>query len=68
MSEIKQTDIRGTVRSVSTIADLDALWEKIRVNEPARYSRLEAAGEYELQLKALGLAKPVKQEKTRKEN
>lgn len=66
MSEIAQTNIKGVVRSVSTKAELDALFAKIKQNEPERYARLETAGEYENQLKVLGLAKEVKEEKKAK--
>lgn len=57
MSEVTQTNIKGVVRSVSSVEALDALFAKIKATEPERYARLEAEGEYKNQLKVLGLAK-----------
>lgn len=57
MSDPIRTDIKGVVRSVSTKAELDALFAKIKQTEPERFARLEKAGEYENQLKVLGLVK-----------
>lgn len=55
MTEVVQTDIRGTVRSVRSLAELDAIFERIRKTDPERYERLVAQNEYETQLKVLGL-------------
>lgn len=60
MSETVKTDVRKEVHSVQTIEELDALFARIKELEPARYARLEAAGEYENQIKVLGLVKKEK--------
>lgn len=60
--KIITSNIKGVVRSVSSIEELDALFAKIKATEPERYARLEAAGDYERQIKVLGLGKAEKAE------
>ncbi len=63
MSEPVKTNIKGVVLPISSIEDLDALFERIKKTEPERYARLEAAGEYENQIKVLGLTPKAKTKK-----
>lgn len=58
MAEVVKTNIKGVVLPISSLEELNALFEKIKKTEPERYARLEAVGEYENQIKVLGLAKP----------
>lgn len=62
MTDIVQTDIRGTVLSVRTVAELDAIFERIKKTDPERYARLVSQNEYETQLKALKLTAKVEVE------
>lgn len=57
MTETVKTNIKGIVLPISSIQELDALFAKIKKTEPERFARLEAAGEYENQLKVLGIKK-----------
>lgn len=59
------TNVEANIGSVSSLEELEALFAKIKVDDPARYARLEEAGELELQKKVLGL-EPKKAEKKAK--
>ena len=63
MTEVLKTEVKREVRSVGTIEELDALFARIKQLEPERYARLEKAGEYENQIKVLGLVKEEKKKK-----
>ena len=60
--KLVSTDINANIGSVSSLAEFDALWAKVKKEEPARFARLEAEGEYERQAKLLGFHKETKAE------
>lgn len=63
MSEkLSVTNIKSNIGSVSSLEALEALFEKIKAEDPKRYARLEAAGELENQKKVLGLSKSERKE------
>lgn len=60
MTEVLKTNVKRETSSVQTIEELDALFARIKELEPARYARLQASGEYENQIKVLGLVEKKK--------